>query len=156
MVSTSTRFFLAVSLGLGILLPALAEQTRLPDPAPAPSINGSVTEPETSPAATVKSESQPGAPPPSGQRHHTGLIAYTAGAIAEAPGAMWRQSAREMDAGVDALTFNSKSKLVRVPAAIISLPFWLFAGCVEGTIYAARYYESDNAPGNMKKSGSRE
>jgi hypothetical protein len=79
-------------------------------------------------------------------------MAYVVGSAAEAPAAMCRQSVREFDAGVDDLTNSSSNPVLRVPAAIITLPFSIVAGCVEGTIYAIRYHQSnENAPPNLQK-----
>jgi hypothetical protein len=47
------------------------------------------------------------------------------------------------------LTNDSPNPILRVPAAIITLPFSIFAGCIEGGIYATRYRNGDNAPSNM-------
>lgn len=85
-------------------------------------------------------------------KEKTGVLAYVVGSVAEAPAAMCRQSVREFDAGVEDLTNNSSNPILRVPAAIISLPFSIVAGCVEGTIYAIRYHRSnESAPANLQK-----
>lgn len=85
------------------------------------------------------------------RKNRTGVLAYIAGSAAEAPAAVYRQSARELDAGVKDLTNDSTSPVLRVPATLISLPFSIVAGCVEGALYAVRYRNSNNCPDNMKR-----
>lgn len=113
------------------------------------SISPTHTQTSTSPAPTTTRA--PMSVPRTDTTNKPGVLSYLAGTAAEAPAAMYRQSARELDAGVKDLTNHSSNPIIRIPATIISLPFCIFAGCVEGTIYAVRYRQTDDCPANMKK-----
>lgn len=108
--------------------------------------------PQAATASTRSTASRPDSVPLSSGKEKIGVLAYVVGSVAEAPAAMCRQSVREFDAGVEDLTNNSSNPILKVPAAIISLPFSIVAGCVEGTIYAIRYHQSnESAPANLQK-----
>lgn len=164
--------WLSVVLGLSANLPGIANEP--PSPAPAapakalsePDLRGPLprskpesgqarpargTEPASTPAAAdARQSAQSQVATASGRRG--GILGYIAGSAAEVPVAICRQSAREFDAGVRDLTNDSDNPLLKAPAMLISLPFSLAAGCLQGAVYAVRYHANDgDAPENMRK-----
>lgn len=174
MTGKSTVMLLSAIVSLSGSLPAMAEELRPPLPTPArpEASDSAMSEPfsdsrsttapagptasdaalrESLPDSTTTREPAPPSASKPGRRQRPTIFANLAGTAIEIPAAMCRQSARELDAGVKDLTNDSSNPMLRVPAAVISLPFCLFAGCVEGALYAVRYRQNDNAPPNIAK-----
>jgi hypothetical protein len=68
-----------------------------------------------------------------------GFIANSVKALFDSPAEMYRNSVTEFHAGVADMTNNSQRKSLKVPAAIITLPFSMAAGCAEGISTAFKY-----------------
>jgi len=127
-------------LGGAKAAPAAADSTKAPAPA------------STSELVQTKAEKRAAAPADTGGESDRSLVGGIVGAAVEAPAAMCRQSAREFDAGVKDLTNDSSNPLLKAPAMLITLPFSIAAGCVQGAIYALRYQRNDtNAPDNLRR-----
>lgn len=65
-----------------------------------------------------------------------GMLSRLMGAMIEAPQDMYRHSVSELHQGVDDMTNKSSNPYMRFPATVISLPFCMTAGCVEGALQA--------------------
>lgn len=146
MIAKPAVLLLSCAIGFYGIAPSWADESRLPDPGKAPA---AASDAGKGTAATATAAAPTATSPATKQ--HSGFVAGAAGAFAETPAAICRQSKREIKNGVKDFTNNSSSPLLRVPAVIVSVPFGIAAGCVEGTIYAFRYRKHDNAPDNMKK-----
>jgi hypothetical protein len=85
-----------------------------------------------------------------------GVIVNPIKAIFAAPGEMYRATVNEFHTGLKDLTNNSTNSLLVMPAAVLTLPFSVVAGCAEGVSSAVKYEKTgDVAPTKVAGARSR-
>jgi hypothetical protein len=83
-----------------------------------------------------------------------GIIVNPIKAMFAAPGEMYRASVNEFHSGLNDLTNNGSKRLLVMPAAMLTLPFSIAAGCAEGASSAIKY-ERTGEPAPAKVAGAR-